>query len=57
MAEEITLAKACMNYFTPKMTTTEYRELSHEDKVSLREEFIKEGFNITPLQPPKPDET
>ena len=57
MAEEITLAKACMDYFTPKMTTTEYRELSHEDKEQLRKDFIHEGFNIAPLTPPKTDET
>jgi hypothetical protein len=57
MAEEITLAKACMDYFSPKMTTAEYRELSHEDKEELRKDFIHEGFNIAPLKPPAETES
>jgi len=57
MAEEITLAKACMDVFSPsrKMTTQEYRELTHQDKEDLREAFIKEGYNITPLKAPSPE--
>ena len=57
MAEEITLAKDCMDVFSPsrKMTTQEYRELTHQDKEDLREAFIKEGYNITPLKAPSPE--
>lgn len=54
MAEEITLAKACMDVFSPsrKLTTQEYRELTQQDKEDLRDLFIKEGYNITPLKAP-----
>lgn len=57
MAEEVTLAKACMDTFSPsrKMTTQEYRELTQKDKEELREAFIKEGFNIAPLKAPSPE--
>jgi len=53
--EQITLAKACMDYFSPdrKLTTHEYRDLTHQDKVELREMFIAEGMDIAPLAPPK----
>jgi hypothetical protein len=56
---ETTLAKACMDYFSPsrKLTTMEYKELTHQDKVELREMFIAEGMEIAPLAPPKTDET
>ena len=59
MAEPITLAKACMDYFSPdkKLTTQEYRELTHQDKVELREMFVAQGLDIAPLVPPKTDET
>jgi len=56
---EVTLAKACMDYFSPdrKLTTMEYKELTHQDKVELREMFIAEGMEIAPLAPPKSDDT
>lgn len=56
--EEITLAKACLDYFSPsrKLTTHEYRELNQADKEELRDLFIKEGLNIKPLKVP-PSET
>lgn len=57
MAEPMTLAKACMDYFSPdrKLTTLEYRELSYQDKVELREMFIAQGMDIAPLAQPKVD--
>lgn len=60
MSEPVTLAKACMDTFSTegqKLTTIEYKELSHQDKVELREMFIAEGRDIAPIQPPKTDET
>lgn len=60
MIQQTTLAKACMDTFSTdgrKLTTIEYKELTHQDKVELREMFIAEGMDIAPLQPPKTDET
>jgi hypothetical protein len=58
MAEQITLAKAALDYFgtEKKVTTTEYRELTQQDKEELRELFIKDGLDIAPLSVPKPKE-
>ena len=51
MSEERTLAKLCMEYFgeSRKITTTEYKELTRQDREELREEFIKMGVNVAPL--------
>jgi len=50
MAEPITLAKACMDFFQPpKLTTIEYRELTRKDREELREMFISAGWDIAPL--------
>ena len=48
---ERTLAKLCMEYFgeSRKITTTEFKELTRQDREELREEFIKMGVNVAPL--------
>jgi hypothetical protein len=40
-----------MEYFgeSRKITTTEYKELTRQDREELREEFIKMGVNVAPL--------
>jgi hypothetical protein len=44
-----------MEYFgeSRKITTTEYKELTRQDREELREEFIKMGVNVAPLPVPK----
>lgn len=55
-----TFTKAIMDYFkdsSHKLTTMEFKELTHQDKVELRESLIMEGIDVEPLAPPKSDET
>jgi hypothetical protein len=59
MAEEISLVKACMDYFSEdrKLTKTEYQELSREDKEELRKMFIESGLNVAPIPQLKSEKT
>jgi hypothetical protein len=57
MTPPISLVKACKEFFEPgrhgrKIEIPEFRALTRQDKVELREMLIVEGFNVLPL----PDE-
>lgn len=56
--QPISFTKALMDYFkdSRRITSPEFKELTHQDKVELREMLIQEGFNVAPLAEPKPIE-
>jgi hypothetical protein len=58
MSNSIPFVRACQVYFsTPpfdrKIEIPEFKELTRQDKVELREMLIAEGFNIDELLAPK----
>ena len=59
MAEPISFVKAVQEYFSAnphgkKVEISEFKELSRQDKVELREMLIGHGFNVSELPEPKP---
>jgi hypothetical protein len=56
MAEPVKFTVALMQYFAKdgrKMTATEYKELTYQDKLDLREMLINEGIDVGPVPEPK----
>jgi len=54
MAEPVSFVRACRTFFeTPpharKVEIPEFKALSHEDKVELREMLIAEGIDVAEL--------
>jgi hypothetical protein len=54
VGEPISFVKAMQTFFTQapygkKIEILEFKALTREDKVELREELIREGFNVVPL--------
>jgi hypothetical protein len=54
---EVSFVKACQDFFTQeplgkKVSMDEFKALSREDKVELREELIKQGYNVSELAAP-----
>ena len=52
--EQVSFIKAMQNYFTPdpygkRIEIPEFKELTHTDKVELREMLIAEGMDVAPL--------
>ena len=57
MAEPVSFVKACQEYFTSppfgkKIEISEFKSLTQEDKVELREMLISEGYNVLPMSRP-----
>lgn len=57
--EQISFVKACQDFFTKppfgkKIEISEFKDLSHEDKVELREMLIGQGYDVAPLAGGKP---
>lgn len=57
MAEPISFVRACQDFFTrdpygKKLEISEFKALTQEDKVELREMLIAEGYNISELSQP-----
>lgn len=53
--EQISLVKAMQDYFQKdpdgkKIEMSEFRELSQQDKIELREMLIAEGYDVAPLK-------
>lgn len=51
---KVSFVKACQDFFTSepfgrKIEIPEFKALSHEDKVELREMLIKEGYDVGEL--------
>lgn len=60
MTEQISLVKALQDFFSKephgkKVEIAEFRALSNEDKVQLREMLIAEGYNVAELKEAKED--
>jgi len=56
--EPISLVKACQEYFSSpphgrKIEIPEFKALTQEDKLELREMLIGQGYNIKPLPEPE----
>jgi hypothetical protein len=56
--ESISLVKACQEYFSSpphgrKIEIPEFKALTQEDKLELREMLIGVGYNIKPLPDPE----
>jgi hypothetical protein len=55
---QITFIRAMKDFFeekeprSAKISITEFKELTREDKVELREELIREGYDVAPLPEP-----
>lgn len=51
MSEQMSLVKAMQNFFKDekKIEISEFKDLSYEDKVELREMLIAEGYDVTPI--------
>lgn len=52
--EAISFVTACQDFFSKgetgkKLTIPEFKELTHQDKVDLRNELIREGYNVREL--------
>ena len=50
----ISFVKACQDYFTngkhgKKIEISEFKELTQEDKIELRDLLIQEGYNVNEL--------
>lgn len=57
ITEQVSFVKACQDFFTngkhgKKIEITEFKMLTQEDKVELRDLLIKEGYNIRELGTP-----
>lgn len=57
MPEAISMVKACQDFFSKdpygkKISISEFKELTQEDKIELREMLIAEGYDV--LELPKP---
>lgn len=47
---QVTIVAAIRHYFSDrKVEIPEFKALSHEDKVELREMLIAEGYDVAPL--------
>lgn len=58
MTDPISIVKACRDFFEKdphgrKIDIPEFKSLTHEDKVELREMLIKEGYDVLPLAAPE----
>ena len=56
--ESISLVKACQEYFSSpphgrKIDIPEFKALTQEDKVELREMLIGQGYDVKPLPDPE----
>jgi hypothetical protein len=48
---QVTIVAAIRDYFNDrKVEIPEFKNLSHQDKVELREMLIAEGYDIAPLK-------
>lgn len=59
MAEQMSLVKAMRDFFEKdgrKVEIPEFKALSHEDKVELRELLIAEGYDVAPIAVSPPSE-
>ncbi|MFL5661379.1 MAG: hypothetical protein ACJ8BW_08495 [Ktedonobacteraceae bacterium] len=59
MAEQLSFVSACKNYFEKgkhgrKVEIAEFKALSTEDRVELRDLLIEEGFDVRELGVPAP---
>jgi hypothetical protein len=55
---QVSIVTAIRDYFSDrKMEIPEFKALTHKDKVELREMLIAEGYDITPLTTPPPQES
>jgi hypothetical protein len=59
MAEQISLVKACMDFFTKepygrKVEVPEFKMLTWEDKNELRDMLIGQGYDVAELVVPAP---
>jgi len=57
MAEEISFVSACQDFFMKqpfgrKIEVSEFKLLSTQDKLELREMLIKQGYNVREFTPP-----
>lgn len=55
MTEQMSLVKAMQDYFSKdpagkKIEMAEFKELTQQDKVELREMLIAEGYYVAPLK-------
>lgn len=60
MTEALTFVKACQDFFMKepngkKIEISEFKALSHEDKVQMREMLIAEGYDVLPLASAPPE--
>lgn len=57
MAEQVSFVKACQDYFEKepfgkRVSVPEFKALTHQDKVELREELIAQGYDVAELKTP-----
>jgi len=58
MAEQISLVKAMQDYFQKKepigkkIEIQEFKDLTYQDKVELREMLIAEGYDVAEIKAP-----
>jgi hypothetical protein len=55
MTEQISFVKACQDFFTKppfgkKVEIPEFKALTRQDKIDLREMLIAEGYDVAPLK-------
>jgi hypothetical protein len=57
MTEQMSLVKACQDFFTrppfgKRIEISEFKELTQQDKIDLREMLIGEGYDVAELSRP-----
>jgi len=57
MAEQISLVKAMQDFFqkepaSEKIAIQEFKDLTYQDKVELREMLIAEGYDVAEIKAP-----
>jgi hypothetical protein len=57
MTEQISFVRACQDYFEKdplgkKITVPEFKALTYQDKVELRDELINQGYDVAELVKP-----
>ena len=56
--DEVTIVTAIREFFNDRIISIdEFKALSYEDKVELREMLIAEGYNVKPINVAPPQES
>jgi len=60
MPEPVSFVKAAQEFFSKdphgrKLEVTEFKELTYQERLEIRELLIAEGYNVTELKAPPPE--